>query len=168
VILLHISLPSVAGDGHRQYLREVARREGATLVEDFLDGVVPGHTYDGLHPDEQGQAILAERLLPRPASGAPPLTAGPGFVGKAPPRPGQPPTPSSLERVRSAGWPLPFIGTPACAQCFLGFASFPTSGLGSGTKPSRFGIFTCGSVWASMTSVSPMMPFRWRRYAVTA
>jgi lysophospholipase L1-like esterase len=64
VILLHISLPSVAGDGHRQYLREVARREGATLVEDFLDGVVPGHTYDGLHPDEQGQAILAERLLP--------------------------------------------------------------------------------------------------------
>ena len=64
VILLHISLPGVAGDGHRPHLREIAWTEGATLVEDFLDGVVPGHTYDGLHPDDQGQAILAERLLP--------------------------------------------------------------------------------------------------------
>jgi len=64
VILVHISLPSVAGDGHRRHLREIARTEGATLVEDFLDGVVPGHTYDGLHPDAEGQAILAERLLP--------------------------------------------------------------------------------------------------------
>jgi len=26
--------------------------------------VVPGHTYDGLHPDEDGQAMLAERLTP--------------------------------------------------------------------------------------------------------
>jgi acyl-CoA thioesterase-1 len=64
VILVHISLPSVGGDGHRRHLREIARAEGATLVEDFLDGVVPGHTYDGLHPDAEGQAILAERLLP--------------------------------------------------------------------------------------------------------
>ena len=73
VILVHISLPSVAGDGHRRHLREIARAEGATLVEDFLDGVVPGHTYDGLHPDEQGQALLAERLLPvvRQALGRP-------------------------------------------------------------------------------------------------
>jgi acyl-CoA thioesterase-1 len=64
VILVHISLPGVPGDGHRRYLREIARAEGATLIEDFLDGVVPGHSYDGLHPDEQGQAMLAERLLP--------------------------------------------------------------------------------------------------------
>jgi acyl-CoA thioesterase I len=64
VILVHISLPGVPGDGHRPQLREIARAEDATLVEDFLDGVVPGHTYDGLHPDEQGQTILAERLLP--------------------------------------------------------------------------------------------------------
>jgi acyl-CoA thioesterase-1 len=73
VILLHISLPSVPGDGHRRDFREIARTEGATLVEDFLAGVVPGHTYDGLHPDEQGQAILAERLLPviRKALGRP-------------------------------------------------------------------------------------------------
>ena len=33
-------------------------------MEDFLEGVVPAHTYDGLHPDEQGQAMLAERLRP--------------------------------------------------------------------------------------------------------
>jgi hypothetical protein len=29
-------------------------------------------------------------------------------------------------------------------------------------KPSRFGICTFGSVCASITSVSPMMPFSWR------
>jgi acyl-CoA thioesterase-1 len=64
VILVHISVPTMPGDGHRRHLREIAREEGATLVEDFLDGVVPGHSYDGLHPDEEGQAMLAERLLP--------------------------------------------------------------------------------------------------------
>jgi acyl-CoA thioesterase-1 len=64
VVLLHASVPRAAGDGYRGDLREIARTEGATLVEDFLEGVVPGHTYDGLHPTEQGQAILAERLLP--------------------------------------------------------------------------------------------------------
>ena len=64
VVLLHSAVPGVAGDGYRGGLREIARSEGATLVEDFLLGVVPAHTYDGLHPDEQGQAMLAERLLP--------------------------------------------------------------------------------------------------------
>jgi len=64
VVLLHTSVPGVPGDGYRGDLREIARTEGATLVEDFLKGVVPTHSYDGLHPDEQGQAILAERLLP--------------------------------------------------------------------------------------------------------
>ena len=64
VILVHIALPGVPGDGHRRHLREIARAEGAILVEDFLAGVVPGRTYDGLHPDERGHALLAERLLP--------------------------------------------------------------------------------------------------------
>lgn len=64
VVLLHTAVPGVAGDGYRSDLREIARVEGATLVEDFLEGVVPVHTYDGLHPDEQGQAMLAERLRP--------------------------------------------------------------------------------------------------------
>jgi lysophospholipase L1-like esterase len=64
VILLHISLPGVPGDGYRQDFQDITRVEDAILVEDFLRGVVPGHTYDGLHPDEQGQAMLAERLLP--------------------------------------------------------------------------------------------------------
>jgi len=64
VILLHISLPTMPGDGHRQQLRETAQDGGATLVEDFLDGVVPQYSYDGLHPDEKGQAMLADRLLP--------------------------------------------------------------------------------------------------------
>jgi acyl-CoA thioesterase-1 len=64
VVLVHIRLPSMMGDGHRGALREIAHAEGAILVEDFLDGVVPGLSYDGLHPDEQGQARLADRLLP--------------------------------------------------------------------------------------------------------
>lgn len=64
VILVHMSVPTMPGDGHRRYLREIAHKEGAKLVEDFLDGVVPGHSYDGLHPDEEGQAMLAQRLLP--------------------------------------------------------------------------------------------------------
>ena len=64
MILLHISLPGVPGDGHRKDFQEIARAEDALLVEDFLREVVPGHTYDGLHPDEDGQAMLAERLTP--------------------------------------------------------------------------------------------------------
>jgi acyl-CoA thioesterase-1 len=64
VVLLHTSVPGVAGDGYRSALREIARDEGAILVEDFLQGVVPQHTYDGLHPDAEGQAMLADRLLP--------------------------------------------------------------------------------------------------------
>ena len=50
------------------------RAEGATLVEDFLEGVVPAHTYDRLHPDEQGQAMLAERLLPVLRAALAPMT----------------------------------------------------------------------------------------------
>jgi acyl-CoA thioesterase-1 len=64
VLLLHIALPGVPGDGHRRALRRIARTEGAALFEDFLEGVVPGHTYDNLHPDAEGQAMLADRLLP--------------------------------------------------------------------------------------------------------
>jgi acyl-CoA thioesterase I len=64
VVLLHSAVPGVAGDGHRRDLREIARSESAILVEDFLAGVVPAHTYDSLHPDERGHAMLAERLLP--------------------------------------------------------------------------------------------------------
>jgi hypothetical protein len=45
----------------------------------------------------------------------------------------------------------------------LGLTALPTSGRESGTKPSRFGIFTAGSVRASRTSASPMIPFRYRR-----
>jgi lysophospholipase L1-like esterase len=59
-----MAVPGVAGDGYRNGLREIARSEGATLVEDFLEGVVPVHTYDRLHPNEQGQAMLAVRLQP--------------------------------------------------------------------------------------------------------
>jgi hypothetical protein len=52
---------------------------------------------------------------------------------------------------------------PASASRVGHFAAFPTSGRGSGTNPSRFGILTSGRVVASITSCSPMMPLRWRR-----
>ena len=42
--------------------------------------------------------------------------------------------------------------------CFLYFF-LPTSGRGSGTKPSRLGIRIFASVLASSTSFSPMIPF---------
>jgi acyl-CoA thioesterase I len=73
VVLLHTAIPRVAGDGNRLDLRKIAQDEDAMLVEDFLQGVVPQHTYDGLHPDAEGQAMLAERLLPvlRQALGRP-------------------------------------------------------------------------------------------------
>jgi acyl-CoA thioesterase-1 len=64
VILVHIALPATIGDGHRAALRAIAEDEDATLVEDFLAGVVPALSYDGLHPDPTGQARLAERLVP--------------------------------------------------------------------------------------------------------
>lgn len=36
------------------------------------------------------------------------------------------------------------------------------------TKPSRFGIFTCGRLFAFIWSFSPMIPFKYNMYAVTA
>ena len=64
VLLVHVRLPGVLGDGYRQDLREIARSEGAWLLEDFLEDVVPGLTTDGLHPNAEGHARLATRLEP--------------------------------------------------------------------------------------------------------
>lgn len=44
---------------------------------------------------------------------------------------------------------------------------FGTSGLGSGTKPWRFGMEMPGSDWASRTKSSAMMPFRYSNQATT-
>jgi acyl-CoA thioesterase-1 len=67
VILVHVRLTALAGlsaDPLLDGLREIARDESAELVEDFLDGVVPGLTTDGLHPTAEGHARLATRLEP--------------------------------------------------------------------------------------------------------
>ena len=64
VVLVHFRLLGLAGDGYRSDLRALARAEGATLVEDVLDGVVPELSTDGLHPNAAGHARLAERLAP--------------------------------------------------------------------------------------------------------
>jgi acyl-CoA thioesterase-1 len=64
VVLVHISLAALARDDYRQGYRDIARDEGAWLVEDFLTGVVPTYSTDGLHPNEEGHARLAARLEP--------------------------------------------------------------------------------------------------------
>jgi acyl-CoA thioesterase-1 len=67
VILLHVrltALPGLSADPYREGFREIARDEGAAIVEDFLDGVVPALTTDGLHPTAEGHARLAARLEP--------------------------------------------------------------------------------------------------------
>jgi acyl-CoA thioesterase-1 len=63
VVLVHVRVPTITGD-YRDGFRAIAREEGARLVEDFLDGVVPGLTTDGLHPTAEGHARLAARLEP--------------------------------------------------------------------------------------------------------
>jgi len=65
VVMIHIRLGLLA-DPYLEGYRELARREGAVLVEDFL-GEIPrtaGLTLDGLHPSAEGHRRLADRLLP--------------------------------------------------------------------------------------------------------
>ena len=64
VLLLHLRLPTFGSDAYRQGLRRIAREEGAWLSEDFLEGVVPDLTTDGLHPTADGHSRLATRLEP--------------------------------------------------------------------------------------------------------
>ena len=64
VLLVHVSPAPLAPDVQRDGVRALAREEGAWLVEDFLAGVVPTYTTDGLHPNEEGHARLAAKLEP--------------------------------------------------------------------------------------------------------
>jgi lysophospholipase L1-like esterase len=61
VVLVHIQMGAFGGDALEGY-RAIAREEGAWFVEDFLRGVVPDLTTDGLHPTADGHARLAARL----------------------------------------------------------------------------------------------------------
>ncbi len=67
---------------------------------------------------------------------------------------------TSLGEVRS---PANLVELGKGSQRLRVLAVFPTSGRESRMNPSRFGILTRGSVLASITSFSPMMPLRWRR-----
>ena len=64
VLLLHLRLPPFGGEAYRQGMRKIAHEEGVWLSEDFLEGVVPDLTTDGLHPTAEGHARLAVRLEP--------------------------------------------------------------------------------------------------------
>jgi lysophospholipase L1-like esterase len=64
VLLVHIGIGPLSGGDYLEGFRAIAREEGAWLVEDFLGGVVPGYSADGLHPNEEGHARLAAKLEP--------------------------------------------------------------------------------------------------------
>jgi acyl-CoA thioesterase-1 len=64
VLLVHIGVGPLSGGDDLDGFRAIAREEGAWLVEDFLGGVVPGYSADGLHPTEEGHARLAAKLEP--------------------------------------------------------------------------------------------------------
>jgi lysophospholipase L1-like esterase len=64
VVLVHVGLGALAREDYLDGLRAIAREEGTWLVEDFLAGVVPGYSTDGVHPNEEGHARLAARLEP--------------------------------------------------------------------------------------------------------
>lgn len=64
VVLVHINPFPIVPDTFRQGYQDIAREEGAWLVEDFLSGVAPALTTDGLHPTADGHARLAARLEP--------------------------------------------------------------------------------------------------------
>jgi lysophospholipase L1-like esterase len=63
VLLVHFRMGTFGGDALAGY-RDIARDERVWLVEDFLEGVVPDLTTDGLHPNGEGHARLAARLEP--------------------------------------------------------------------------------------------------------
>jgi len=64
VVLVHIGVSLLGRGDYRDGFRALAREEGAWLVENFLDGVVPTYSTDGLHPNEEGHARLAAKLEP--------------------------------------------------------------------------------------------------------
>jgi lysophospholipase L1-like esterase len=64
VLLVHIGVGPLSGGDYLDGFRAIAREEGAWLVEDFLGGVVPGYSADGLHPTAEGHARLAAKLEP--------------------------------------------------------------------------------------------------------
>ena len=70
-------------------------------------------------------------------------------------------------RPRLATPPLRFTSTSPPSSCAEDFHLQAVRHARHTTKPSRFGIFTCGSVFKSSTSFCPTIPPRWRTQATT-
>ena len=111
-------------------------------------------------PAKNSQFVRLQSLLIRgPGGGSPALESTPAahvaqdFI-------------NFLTGAASACSATDFGSAGVCMSCLrrqFGFLAFsPTSGRGSATKPSRFGIFTLGRLFESITSASPMMPLRFR------
>ena len=63
VVVLHVSV-GVMGDPYLQGFREVAQRYGALLVADIMRGILsdPALKLDPIHPNAQGQRLIADRV----------------------------------------------------------------------------------------------------------
>ncbi len=63
VVLVHIQL-GLFGDKYLDGYEAIAKRHGALLLPDVMDGVFghPRMMYDQIHPNAQGQKVIAERI----------------------------------------------------------------------------------------------------------
>jgi acyl-CoA thioesterase-1 len=63
VVLVHIQL-GLFGDKYLGEYEAIAKRHGAVLVPDILDGVLgrPSMMADQIHPNAQGQEVIAARI----------------------------------------------------------------------------------------------------------
>lgn len=64
VILLHCKFGLFMSDPYLEIHRELAEEHNVLLIEDMLDGILgnPQRSSDPLHPNEEGYALMAERV----------------------------------------------------------------------------------------------------------
>ncbi len=65
VILLGVR-GGILGDGYEKDYRNLAKKYNTAYVSNILDGLItkPQYMYDGIHPNDQGYAIVADRVAP--------------------------------------------------------------------------------------------------------
>lgn len=64
VIIVHAKFGLFLSDPYREGYEEIAEVRGALLVVDVLDNILgnPARMYDQIHPNDEGYALIAERV----------------------------------------------------------------------------------------------------------